>query len=123
LSSLQLHTSFIWAPYDTNNFISLRRVKYRLASYDHFRIPHIEKYANQLEWKEGTLEEENSKEDLAQQASKKLAKEVDLEYCGQVLSLPCTQLGVAASSSIAPPQAAQTTTQEAGTEKAKGIEQ
>jgi len=47
------------------HFISLRRVKYRLASYDHLRLPHVEKYANQFEWKEGTLEEATTKEELA----------------------------------------------------------
>lgn len=74
LKSLLLQTSFYWAPYDPNHFISLRRVKYKLASYGHVRIPHIEKYANQLEWIEGTLVEEYSKEELSQKAIKQLEK-------------------------------------------------
>ena len=51
LESLGLQTSFLWKPYDPNHFITLRRVKYRLASYDHVRLPHIEKYANQIKWR------------------------------------------------------------------------
>ena len=81
LKGLQLKTSFLWSPYDPNHFISLRRVRYRLASYDHVRIPHLEKYANQLEWKEGTLEEASSKEEITQKAAKNLKKAADLEYC------------------------------------------
>ena len=34
LETLQLQTSFRWVPYDPNHFISLRRVKYKLGSYD-----------------------------------------------------------------------------------------
>jgi len=123
LKSFKLQTSFLWSPYDPNHFISLRRVKYRLASYDHLRIPHIEKYANQLEWKEGTLEEAGSKEEITQKATKNIEKLADLEYCGQVLSLPPTHFGAAASSSTAPEQPAQTTTQAADTGKGKEIEQ
>ena len=48
LEGLRLQTSFLWSPYDPNHFIILRRVKHKLASYDHIRLPHIEKYANQL---------------------------------------------------------------------------
>ena len=43
---LWLKTSFYWAPYDPNHFISLRRIKYRLAGYEHCSIPQIEQYAN-----------------------------------------------------------------------------
>ena len=102
LRSLRLQSSFLWVPYDPNHFISLRRVRYRLASYDHLKFPHVEKYANQLEWKEGTLEEETTKEELAQREAKNLEKEANLECCTQVFSLPCTQVGAAASSSTAP---------------------
>jgi len=82
LKSFQLKTSFYWAPYDPNHFISLRIIKYRLASYDHFSIPQIEKYSNQQEWVEGTLVEDYSEEELAQKAIKKLEKAIDLEYLG-----------------------------------------
>ena len=51
---LLLKTSFCWAPYDPNHFISLRRVKHRLAGYEHCNIPQIEQYANKKEWVEGT---------------------------------------------------------------------
>ena len=84
LKGLLLQTSFYWAPYDPNHFISLRRIKYRLATYDHFSIPEIEKHANQLEWREGTLVEDYSEEELAERAIKNLEKAVDLEYFGQV---------------------------------------
>ena len=57
-----LKTSFYWAPYDPNHFISLRRVKHRLAGYEHCNIPQIEQYANQQEWVEGTLVEELSED-------------------------------------------------------------
>ena len=123
LKCLELQTSFLWITYDPNHFISLRRVKYKLASYDHVRLPHIEKYANLLRWKEGTLEEASTKEEIALKEAKKLEKEADLEYCGQVFSLPHIQLGAAASSSTAPQQAAQTTPQVASTEKGKEMEQ
>jgi len=123
LMSLRLQTSFLWVPYDPNHFISLRRVKYRLASYDHIMLPHIEKYANQLEWKEGTIEEAITKEELAQREIKNIEKLADLELCTQVFSLPYTQFGAATSSSIAPQQAAQTTTQAASSDKGKQIQQ
>jgi len=68
LRNFNLQTSFLWSPYDPNHFISLRRVRYRFDSYDHLKIPHVEKYANQLEWKEGTLVEAASKEEITQKA-------------------------------------------------------
>ena len=57
LEALGLQTSFLWAPYDPNHFITMRRLKYKLSAYDHHSIPHIEKYANQDKWRRGTLEE------------------------------------------------------------------
>jgi len=57
LESLGLKTSFLSKPYDPNHFVTLRRVKYRLSSYDNVSLPHIEQYANQSKWKRGTLEE------------------------------------------------------------------
>lgn len=81
---LQLKTSFYWAPYDPNHFISLRRIKYKLAGYDHFSIPQIEKYANHQEWAEGTLVEDYCEEELVEKAIKNLEKTVDLESFGQV---------------------------------------
>jgi len=46
-----------------------------------------------------------------------------LEYCGHVLSLPPTHFGAVSSSSTAPQQSAQTTTQGADTGKGNEIEQ
>jgi len=73
-----------------------------LASYDHVKLPHIEQYANQLEWREGTLEEAVTQEGLAQRGIRNLQKMADLELCSQDFSLPGTLVGAAASSSIAP---------------------
>ena len=53
--TLRLKRSFRWVPYDPYGFINARRVKYRLAPYEHCSIRDIEKYANQDEWLEGTL--------------------------------------------------------------------
>ena len=86
LETLKLQTSFQWVPYDPNHFISLRRVKYKLGGYAHVRLPHIEKYANSLSWKEGTLEEPIGREQMVQREAKNIEKEVDLETCGQVSS-------------------------------------
>ena len=49
----RLNRSFWWVPYDPYGFINARRIKYRLASYEHCRILDIEKYANQDDWLEG----------------------------------------------------------------------
>ena len=81
---LLLKKSFYWAPYDPNHFISLRRIKYKLADYEHCSIPKIEQYANQQEWVEGTLIEELSEEEIAEKSIKNLEKAVDLESFGQV---------------------------------------
>ena len=77
-----MQTSFLWSPYDPNHFISLRRVKFKLASYDHVRLPHIEKYANLLRWKEGKLEEASPREEILHKEAKNLEKEADFETFG-----------------------------------------
>ena len=71
---LLLKTRFYWAPYDPNHFISLRRVKYNLAGYDHYSFPQIEQYANQQEWIEGMLVEEFSEEELGEKEIKELKR-------------------------------------------------
>ena len=109
LESLQLETRFRWVPYDPNHFISLRRVKHKLGGYTHIRLPHIEKYANLLSWKEGTLEEAFTREKMLQREAKNIEKEADLETCGQFSSSHQRQLGVVASSSTAHQQAAKAT--------------
>ena len=68
----------------------------------------IEKYANLLSWKEGTLEEAITREKILQREAKNIEKEADLETCGQVFSSYQRQLGAAASSSTAQQQAART---------------
>ncbi len=122
LESLGLHTSFLWKPYDPNHFITLRRVKYRLASYDHVRLPHIEKYANQIKWRRGTLEEDVTQEELNQRAVKNLQKMANLELCAQVFALPGTQVGEAASSSTENQQIAKATEQTSTKGKEKEME-
>ena len=123
LETLKLQTSFQWVPYDPNHFISLRRVKYKLGGYAHVRLPHIEKYANSLSWKEGTLEEPMPREQMLQIEAKNIEKEADLETCGQVSSSYQRQLGAAASSSTAQQQAAGTVQQESSKDKGKQMEQ
>jgi len=92
LESLGLKTSFLWKPYDPNHFISLRRVKYRLSSYDHVRLPHIEQYANQSKWKRGTLEEPVTQEELNERERRNLLKMANLELPAHVFSLPNPQV-------------------------------
>ena len=125
LESLGLQTNFLWKPYDPNHFITLRRVKYRLSGYDHVRIPHIEKYANQVKWRRGTLEDPVTQEELNQIAVRNLKKMADLELCSQVPTLPSTQVGTVASSSTANQQPAKASEQTSrkGKETVMEIEQ
>jgi hypothetical protein len=122
LESLGLQTSFLWKPYDPNHFITLRRVKYRLSGYDHVRLPHIEKYANQIKWRRGTLEEATTQEELNQRAVRNIQKMADLELCAQVFALPGTQVGAAASSSTTNQQTAKATEQTSTKGKEKEME-
>ena len=109
LEGFKLQTSFKWIPYDPNHFISLRRIKYKLGNYAHVRLAHVEKYANSLSWKEGTLEEPITREKMLEREARNIQKEADLETCGQVSFSYQRQLGAAASSSTAHPQAAMDT--------------
>ncbi len=59
LQRLRLKQSFIWT-YDPHNFICNRRKKHKLSPYIHHRIPKNEQYANQSEWVEGTLVDQDS---------------------------------------------------------------
>jgi len=61
LQRLNLKQSFIWR-YDHLDFSCNRRQKNKMAPYIHHRIPKIEKYVNQLEWRENTLEDKDSTE-------------------------------------------------------------
>ena len=81
--TLRLKRIFWWVPYDPNGFINARRVKYRLAPYEHYIIPDIEKFANQDEWVEGTLVEQLTEEEKMEQTMKNLEKPLDLDYFGQ----------------------------------------
>jgi len=49
-----------------------------LTAYEHFKIPHIEEYANQDEWVQGTLVEELTWE-IMEQNVKYLQKTLDLD--------------------------------------------
>ena len=123
LEGFKLQTSFKWIPYDRNHFISLRRIKHKLGNYSHVRLPHIEKYANSLSWKEGTLEEEITREKMLQREAKNIEKEADLETCGQVSSSYQRQLGAAASSCTDQQQVARTVHQVSSKGKEKQMEQ
>ena len=55
--------SFTWS-YDPFGMISKLRVEQKTSPYDHTQKPKIEKYMNQVEWEENTLQE--AKEQLLQ---------------------------------------------------------
>ena len=79
LEGLRLQTSFEWIPYDPNHSISLGRIRYKLGNYAHKRHPEIEKYANALDWEEGTLVEQVTNEELLEKEARNVQKEADLE--------------------------------------------
>lgn len=76
---LKLKRSFWWVPYDPDGFISARKVKYRLTSYEHCKIPQIEQFANQDEWMQGTLTKEFTQEEIMEKNVKDLEKSLDLD--------------------------------------------
>ena len=59
-------------------------MKNKLTGYVHHEIPKIERYANQQEWVEATLEEELIEEEIIEKAIKSLEKSVEFESFGQV---------------------------------------
>ena len=64
LQSMKFQRSFVWR-YDPLEFITKKRQKVKLGPFIHHPIPEIEAYANQLEWVEGTLaDQDNTKVDL-----------------------------------------------------------
>ena len=58
----------------------MRRLKYKLSAYDHYSLPHIEKYANQNKWRRGTLEEPVTQEELNQRALKNQRRWLTLSF-------------------------------------------
>lgn len=81
---LKLKKRFWWVPYDPSDFISDRRVKYKLSSYKHSRFLEIEQFANQDDWVEGTLIEELNKQEKMEKAMKDLGNTIELDSFGQV---------------------------------------
>ena len=75
----KLSYSFRWVPYDPQGFITARRTKYRLLGYRHCQYPHIERYANQQEWQQGTLVEKLTEEETMLKNVKELEKTIDLD--------------------------------------------
>ena len=63
LQRFRLKESLKWT-YDPHNFICNRRQKNKLSPYIHHRIPEIEHYANQFEWVENTLVDQDSTENV-----------------------------------------------------------
>lgn len=59
LQSMKFQKSFVWR-YDPLEFIPKKRKKVKLAPFIHHPIPEIEAYANQSEWVEGTLIDQDS---------------------------------------------------------------
>ena len=123
LEGFKLQTSFKWTPYDPNHFISLRRIKYKLGNYAHVRLPHVEKYANSLSWKEGTLEEPITREQMLEREARNIQKEADLETCGHVSFSYQRQLRAAASSSTTHQQVAMKTQQASNKDKGKHVQE
>lgn len=83
-SHYKFQRTFCWVPYDPFGCISEKRIKNKSSPYIHHRIPDIEQYANQDEWVEETLVEEESEEDKMNKIMKELEKKYDLESYGQV---------------------------------------
>lgn len=120
--TLRLKRSFWWVPYDPYGFINARRVKYRLAPYEHCSIPDIEKFAKQDEWVEGTLVEELTEEEKMEQTMKNLEKTLDLDSFGQVSFKKPQQTGEISSTATTAQQVAQErTTPTTGTAKGKEL--
>lgn len=120
LKSLGLILSFLWTPYDPNGFISSRRLKSKLSSYEHDSMIHISRHANQPKWKKNTLIEPVSQEELVERARRHLLKMADLECPSQVPALPSSHATAPASSSATQQEAAQTSAQ--GESKGKDID-
>lgn len=54
LQNMKFQTSSVWR-YDPLEFITKKRQKVKLGPFIHHPIPEIKAYANQTEWVEGTL--------------------------------------------------------------------
>jgi len=116
---LKLKRIFWWVPYDPLGFINARRVKYRLTPYDHCKNPHIEKYANQVAWAQGTLVEEFTQEEILEQTPKDLEKTLDLDSADQVnFELPY-QIEEGTSTAVSSQAAQGTSTSTTGSAKGK----
>jgi len=116
---LKLKRSFWWVPYDPLGFISARRVKYRLTPYDHCKTPHIEKYANQDAWTQGTLVEEFNQEEILEQTAKDLEKTLDLDSADQVTFKLPFQVEEGTSTAVASQAAQGASTSATGTAKGR----
>lgn len=81
LKRMHLKKSIIW-PYDPHSFICNRRQKHNLSPYIHPNIPEIEQYANQNEWVEGTLIDQDSDKVHRENVMKDLEKRLDLDSFG-----------------------------------------
>ena len=71
-SHCKFQRSFRWVPYDPFSFICDKTMKNKSSPYIHHRIPDIEQYANQDEWVEKTLVEEESAEEKMNKIMKNL---------------------------------------------------
>jgi len=57
---MEFHLRFTWS-YDPFGIISELRTKHKTTPYVHTQRPYIEKYMNQAQWEENTLQEEKEK--------------------------------------------------------------
>lgn len=116
-----LKQSFYWAPYDPEHFISLRRIKHRLSRYVHQPIPYIEQHANQQEWVEGILDDEElTEEEKLEREMKEIEKRIDLDYVAQVTFTQPQPVGASTSTSTSSRQPAKEAISSVG--KGKEIE-
>lgn len=90
-----------------------------MTPYTHCKIPHIEKYANQDAWAQGTLVEEFTQEEIMEQNVKDLEKTLDIDSCEKVTFKLPQQIGEGTSAVAAaqPSQAPSSST--TGTTKGK----
>lgn len=76
LQSMKFQRSFVWR-YDPLEFITKKRQKVKLGPFIHHLIPEIEAYANQSEWVEGTLIDQESTRIDIENALINLEKQLD----------------------------------------------
>lgn len=83
LQSMKFIRSFLWR-YDHLEFITKKRQKVRLGPFIHHHIPKTEAYANQSEWVEGTLIDQENTRTKVENALINLEENIDEDSFLQV---------------------------------------